>query len=154
MPYVLDTNYATVGNLEGLPPTSISKLQEALRIKGSGKWDEASNTALARMVAKFGPAVNAQKSLERLGLSTAEARDAMKTITAWLATPPEAEAQITASPSEPASGTPIVESWFSQYKWWLVGGSAALAILVTTAFVLRSRKSATAMPSSTAGWSH
>ena len=151
MPYVLDESYATVSDLEGLLPTSIHKLQEALHIKASGKWDEASNAALARIAAKFGPAINAQKSLERLGLSKAEAKDAIKTITAWLATPPEA--QITAGPSELTSGAPVVEGWFSQYKWWLVSGSAAVAILVTTALVLRSRKAAPVVAPPTADWS-
>jgi len=124
MSYVLDTNYATVGDLEGLPQTSISKLA----------------------VAKFGPAVNAEKSLKRPGLSTVEAR-------------PEVTVQaptglVGSGPSEPTSGGAPVESWFSQYKWWLAGGTAALAILVSVILVLISRKSASAAIPPTADWSN
>jgi hypothetical protein len=123
MPYVLDTNYATVGDLEGLPSTSISKLA----------------------VAKFGPAVNAEKSLKRPGLSTVEARPE---VTAQAPTGP-----IGPGPSEPASGSaPVAESWLSQHKWWLAGGTAALAILVSVILVLISRKSASAAIPPTADW--
>jgi len=57
-------------------------------------------------------------------------------------------------PSGPASGgAPVAEAWYSRYKYWIVGGSAAL-LLVTAVVALSGKKTAPATVPVTADWDY
>ena len=57
-------------------------------------------------------------------------------------------------PSGPASGgAPVEEAWYSKYKYWIVGGSAAL-LLVTAVVALSGKKTAPAPVPVTADWDY
>lgn len=60
----------------------------------------------------------------------------------------------TPGPSGPASsGPPVAEAWYSRYKWYIVGGSAAL-VLVTAIVALSGKKAAPAVAPATADWDY
>ena len=55
-------------------------------------------------------------------------------------------------PSGPASGEPpVAEAWYNRYKWYIVGGSAAL-LLLTAVVTLSGKKTVPAATPATAGW--
>lgn len=211
MPYI----FASLGDLGRLPadcPSSaIGKLQEKLKAKGLSlgrkgvdcRWGDDSNAALTQWIAGEAPAAAPEKYLERIGLSSANARKAVEKIATWLEknpgktwpfVPPPATGtgttgttagtgigtgiagrtagtgtgiRITPStgvvpgtgerPPKPPPGEPpteqppfpppetpagrpaAIEPWYSTYRWWLVGGSAAL-VLGTLVVVLATRR--------------